>query len=154
MLFCRSSLPLSRQTLTHVTGIVGRHHKQTGSKGRALTAGMQALMPLAYLKKGEAFVNPGAGFGVGTSTARRYVYETVTLLPARSPELTRAVAKARRDGLLYLALSHARLRRPGERANAQLKSWKILTKLRCCPHRAGHLAKAIHVLQNRELNPR
>ena len=50
--------------------------------------------------------------------------------------------------------SHAKLRGPGERANAQLKNWKILTKLRCCPHRAGHLAKAIHVLQNRELNPR
>jgi hypothetical protein len=50
--------------------------------------------------------------------------------------------------------SHAKLRGPGERANAQLKSWKILTRLRCCPHRAGHLAKAIHVLQNRELNPR
>lgn len=48
--------------------------------------------------------------------------------------------------------SHARLRGPGERANAQLKSWKILTKLRCCPHRAGHLAKAIHALQNREAN--
>jgi hypothetical protein len=46
--------------------------------------------------------------------------------------------------------SHAKLRGPGERANAQLKTWKILTKLRCCPHRAGHLAKAIHVLQNRE----
>lgn len=48
--------------------------------------------------------------------------------------------------------SHTRLRGPGERANAQLKSWNILTNLRCCPHRAGHLAKAIHVLQNRELN--
>lgn len=48
--------------------------------------------------------------------------------------------------------SHARLRGPGERANAQLKSWKILTKFRCCPHRAGHLAKAIHVLQTREAN--
>ncbi len=48
--------------------------------------------------------------------------------------------------------SHTQLRGPGERANAQLKSWKILTKLRCCPHWAGHLAKAIHVLQNREAN--
>jgi len=46
--------------------------------------------------------------------------------------------------------SHARLRGPGERANAQLKTWKILRKLRCCPHRAGHLAKAIHVLHTRE----
>ena len=29
--------------------------------------------------------------------------------------------------------AHARLRAPGERANAQLKSWRILGKLRCCP---------------------
>ncbi|MBA8955647.1 hypothetical protein HNR61_007323 [Actinomadura namibiensis] len=46
--------------------------------------------------------------------------------------------------------SHARLRGPGECAGAQLKSWHILDKLGCCPHRAGHLAKAILVLQNRE----
>jgi len=46
--------------------------------------------------------------------------------------------------------AHARLRAPGERANAQLKTWKILSKLRCCPWRAGKLAKAIHVLQLRE----
>jgi len=46
--------------------------------------------------------------------------------------------------------AHARLRSPGERANAQLKTWRILRKLRCCPWRAGQLAKAIHVLQIRE----
>jgi hypothetical protein len=39
--------------------------------------------------------------------------------------------------------AHARLRGPGERANAQLKAWRILRKLRCCPlthrtHRQGH----------------
>jgi hypothetical protein len=47
--------------------------------------------------------------------------------------------------------AHARLRAPGERANAQLKSWRILRKLRCCPWRAGPLAKTIHVLQAREI---
>jgi hypothetical protein len=46
--------------------------------------------------------------------------------------------------------AHAQLRGPGERANAQLKTWRILRKLRCCPWRAGQLAKAIHVLQARE----
>ena len=46
--------------------------------------------------------------------------------------------------------AHAKLRAPGERANAQLKTWRILRKLRCCPWRAGQLAKAIHVLQARE----
>jgi hypothetical protein len=46
--------------------------------------------------------------------------------------------------------AHAKLRAPGERANAQLKTWKILSKLRCCPWKAGKLAKAIHVLQLHE----
>jgi DDE superfamily endonuclease/Helix-turn-helix of DDE superfamily endonuclease len=45
--------------------------------------------------------------------------------------------------------AHAQLRSPAERANAQLKTWRILRKLRCCPWRAGQLAKAIHVLQTR-----
>lgn len=69
MLFYRSSLPLSRQTLQYVTGVVGRHRKQIRSKGRALSAGMQALMTLAYLKNGETFAQLGAGFGVRTATA-------------------------------------------------------------------------------------
>ena len=36
-------------------------------------------------------------------------------------------------------------------AHAQLKTWRILRRLRCCPWRAGQLAKAIHVLQAREI---
>ena len=46
--------------------------------------------------------------------------------------------------------AHAQLRSPGERANAQLKTWRILRKLRCCPGQADQLAKAIHVLQARQ----
>lgn len=46
--------------------------------------------------------------------------------------------------------AHARLRGPGERANAQLKYWRILHKVRISPRRVGRLAKAIHVLQNYE----
>lgn len=46
--------------------------------------------------------------------------------------------------------AHAKLRGPGERANAQLKTWRILRKLRCCPLLAGQLVKAILVLQLRE----
>jgi len=43
--------------------------------------------------------------------------------------------------------AHAKLRVPGERVNALLKNWRILRKLRCCPWRAGQLAKAIHALE-------
>ena len=42
-------------------------------------------------------------------------------------------------------------RRARERAaQDRLKTWHILRKLRCCPWRAGKLAKTIHVLQARE----
>jgi hypothetical protein len=30
-------------------------------------------------------------------------------------------------------------------------TWRVLRKLGCCPWRAGQLAKAIHVLQAREI---
>ena len=46
--------------------------------------------------------------------------------------------------------AHARLRGPGERANAQLKTWRVLRKVRVSPRRVGRPAKAIHVLQNYE----
>jgi hypothetical protein len=42
--------------------------------------------------------------------------------------------------------AHARQRGPGERANAQLKAWRILRKIRCCPRRVTDLAKAVLVL--------
>jgi len=34
-----------------------------------------------------------------------------------------------------------KLRSPGERANAQLKTWRILRKLRCCPGAPGSSAR-------------
>jgi hypothetical protein len=47
--------------------------------------------------------------------------------------------------------AHARLRAPGERAKAQVKTRHILRKLRRCPRDAGQIAKAIHVVQTREI---
>ena len=251
MLFYRATLPLSRQTLTFVAGIIRRHRASFGSLWRKLNPGQQALLVLAYLRKGETFAELAAGFGVGTTTAWRYVSETVALLAARAPRLRTAVRDAKKAGHAYVIVdgtlipidrvaaarpfysgkhkrhgmnlqviaspdgdilwvsgalpgsvhdkkaewiwgimaeleaaglvtladkgyqgsthakipykgknkpesqkeanrAHARLRGPGERANAQLKAWHILRKLRCCPWRAGQLAKAIHVLQLRE----
>jgi hypothetical protein len=42
--------------------------------------------------------------------------------------------------------THARMRGPGERANAELKNWKILRKIRSSPSRATTLVKAIQTL--------
>ena len=251
VLFYRAALPLSSRTLNYAAGLIRRHRKAIGSCWRKQNPGQQALLVLAYLRKGETFADLAAGFEVGTTTAWRYVNETTELLAARAPKLRPAVRAAVKAGWAYVVLdgtlipvdrvaadrpfysgkhrkhgmnlqviaspggdilwvsgalpgavhdknaewvwgvlaeleaaglvtladkgyrgsshakipyigknkpasqkdanrAHARLRAPGERANAQLKTWRILRKLRCCPWRAGQLAKAIHVLQIRE----
>ncbi|RCG32868.1 IS5/IS1182 family transposase [Sphaerisporangium album] len=237
--------------MNYVAGVIRRHRKSIGSTWRLLNPGRQALLVLVHLRKGDTFAEIAAGFAVSTTTAWRYIEETVKLPSARSPKLGQALKKAKntepyvvldgtliaidrvkadrpyysgkhkihgmnlqlisspdgtilwvsgptpgsahdltaarlqgivrasaKAGLTVLAdkgyqgagdhvptpykgkgkpesrkianRSHAALRGPGERANAQLKTWRILRKLRCSPSRAGHLAKAIHVLHNRE----
>jgi hypothetical protein len=42
--------------------------------------------------------------------------------------------------------AHARQRGPGERANAELKSWKILRRIRASPNQATTLVKAVQTL--------
>src|SRR5512140_2826046 len=104
MLFYRAALPLSRKTLTFVSGIIRRHRTSIGSPWRALNPGQQALLVLAYLRKGETFAEVAAGFGVGTATAWRYVDETVALLAARAPRLRNAVREAKKAGHAYVVL--------------------------------------------------
>jgi hypothetical protein len=247
MLFYRAALPLSSKNLNFTAGIVRRHLKAIGSRWRKLSAGQQAMLVLVYLRKGDTFDELAAGFGVGRTTAWRYVNEVVELLAARAPKLRQAVRDARKAGHAYVIIdgtliptdrvardkpfysgkhkrhgmnlqviaspygdvlwvsgalpgsvhdkkaewiwgvldelekaglvaladkgyqgstwakvpykgknkpesqkeanrAHAKLRALGERANAQLKTWDILDKLRCCPWRAGKIAKAIHTL--------
>jgi Helix-turn-helix of DDE superfamily endonuclease/DDE superfamily endonuclease len=104
MLFYPATLPLSRQTLTYTAGVIRRHRKQIGSPWRKLNPGRQALLVLAYLRKGETLAELAAGFGVGTTTAWRYVTETVALLAARSPKLRQALAQANEAGHAYLVI--------------------------------------------------
>jgi hypothetical protein len=104
MLFYPAALPLSSQTLNYTAGVIRRHRWQIGSCWRKLSPGRQALLVLAYLRKGETFAELAAGFGVGTATAWRYVTETVALLAARSPKLPRALAQARAAGHAYVVI--------------------------------------------------
>jgi hypothetical protein len=104
VLFYRAALPLSRKTLTFVAGIIRRHRTSIGSPWRKLNPGRQALLVLAYLRKGETFAELAAGFGVGTTTAWRYVNETVDLLAARAPRLRQAVRHAKKAGWAYVVL--------------------------------------------------
>ena len=91
MLFYPAALPLSSKTLNYTAGVIRRHRQAIGSPWRRLNPGRQALPGLAYLRKGETFAELAAGFGVGTTTAWRYVTETVGLLAVRSPKLRGAL---------------------------------------------------------------
>jgi len=102
MLFYRAALPLSRKTLAFVARIIRRHRAAIGSLWRKLDPARQALLVLAYLRKGETFADLAAGFGVGTATAWRYVNEAVELLAARAPKLRRAVRDAKKAGHAYV----------------------------------------------------
>ena len=104
MLFYPAALPLSRRTLDYTATIIRGHRRRIGSRWRKLNPVRQALLVLAYLRKGETFAELAAGFGVGTATAWRYVRETVALLAARSPRLRRALASARNAGHAYLVI--------------------------------------------------
>jgi len=69
---------------------------------------------------------------------------------AGDPVLTRCRGRTEPASQKEANRAHAQLRSPGERASAQLKTWRILRKLRCCPWKAGPLARAIHVRQARQ----
>ena len=104
MLFYRAALPLSRKTLNYAAGIIRRHLKAIGSRWRKLNPGQEALLVLAYLSKGDTFAQLAAGFGIGRTTAWRYVNETVELLAARAPKLRAAVRDAKKAGHAYVIL--------------------------------------------------
>ncbi len=101
MLFYRAALPLSSRTLRYAAGIIRWHRKSIGPRWRKLNPGQQALLVLAYLRKGETFAELAAGFAVGTTTAWRYVEETIALLAARAPKLRTAIRDAKRAGHAY-----------------------------------------------------
>ncbi|MGW4633254.1 helix-turn-helix domain-containing protein, partial [Nocardia sp. NPDC004415] len=104
MLFYPAALPLSPSTLHFVADVIRRHRREIGSRWRALDPGQQAMLVLVYLRKGEPFTELGAGFGISTTTAWRYVEETTTLLAARAPGLKSALRTAKAAGHSYLIL--------------------------------------------------
>ena len=85
MLFYPAALPLSTSTLNRVAALIRTHRRTIGSRWRALDPGQQALLALAYLRKGERFADLAAGFGISTATAWRRARETIRLPAARCP---------------------------------------------------------------------
>jgi hypothetical protein len=252
-----AGITVSNHALITVSDALRHRRTLVGTRWRRLSAGQQALLVVAYLRKGETYADLAVGFGIGTTTVFRYLREALEVLAALAPSLQQAMlvaagkafviidgtllpidrvgmasgrdrpyysgkhkqhgvnvqvladpagrliwasaalpgarhdmGAAREHGLIdalhtaevrviadngyrgsgfavpqrrrpadpeigrrrlsrnqrEVNAAHARQRGPGERANAQLKSWRILRKIRCCPRRATTLVKAVLVL--------
>ncbi|MGW9436135.1 IS5 family transposase [Streptomyces sp. NPDC055607] len=242
-----ATLDVSYELVEHVSWLIYARRRELNSPWRRLGCFKQALLTLAHLRKNETFTQLAAGFGVSTTTAWRYVDETLDVLAAWTPGLhealtglgegdfvivdgtlipidriaadepyysqkhrkhgmnvqviarpdgtplwfsratpgrTHDLTAARAHGIVQACLTreilvladrayqgagatvrtpyknhreqpeqyqqfnrdHARLRAPGERAFAQLKSWRILRRARCSTRRIGTIVQAIHTL--------
>jgi len=89
-----SGLSVSTRALRFVTDALRKHRRSTRTRWRVLSSGRQALMVLAHLRKGETYRDLAIGFGVGTTTAYRYLREALQLLAALAPTLAQAAQTA------------------------------------------------------------
>jgi hypothetical protein len=252
-------MSVSSRALNMLAEALRHERRARRTRWRRLDAGQQALLVLAYLRKGDTYADLAIGFDIGVTTVFRYIREALGVLSARARSLDEAITVAARkafvtlDGTLLridrvgmatgrdrpyysgkhkrhgvnvqvladpagrliwaspalpgarhdmgaardhglidaldiagirvvgdsayrgaganvelpqrrrprdnsddqprlsanqkaVNVAHARLRGPGERANAQLKSWKILRRIRGCPHHATLLVNAVQTL--------
>ncbi|MEV5092156.1 transposase family protein [Streptomyces griseoincarnatus] len=102
MLVYPSGVDVSSSTLRFLEQQLRRHRRAIGSRWRRLSAGRQALLTLAHLRMGHTYAQLDAGFGIGTTTAHRYVAEAVELLAALAPGLTDTVRTASAKAYLIL----------------------------------------------------
>jgi len=89
-------MTVSTRALNLLADTLRRHRNQLRTRWRRLTPGRQALLVVAYLRKGETYTDLACGFAVGTSTVYRYVRGAVALLAAMAPTLAEAIEVARR----------------------------------------------------------
>ena len=92
------ALPLSRQTLTYVAGLLRARLNKIGSRWRKLPPGKIALIVLATLRHDHRLADMAGGNGVSASTIHRWTWEIIGLLAARAPRLDRALATISRQG--------------------------------------------------------
>jgi hypothetical protein len=79
---------------------VQRNQRRT--RWRKLPAGRQALLVVAYLRKGEAYADLVCGFTLGTSTVYRYIRDALDVLAAMAPTLQQAIEVASRNAFVIL----------------------------------------------------
>jgi hypothetical protein len=97
-----SGVDASSSALRFLSAKLRRHRRELGTRWRRLSTGQQALLTLAHLRNGHPYSQLAAGFGIGTTTAYRYVTEAVEVLDAHAPTLTQAIRTASAKALVLL----------------------------------------------------
>lgn len=100
MLVYPSGVDVSSSALRFLSAKLRQHRRELGTRWRRLSPGRQALLALAHLRNGHPHAQLAAGFGVGTTTAYRYVAEAVDLLAALAPTLEEAARTASRKAFV------------------------------------------------------
>ena len=69
-----AGISVSNHALITVSDALRHRRTLVGTRWRRLSAGRQALLVLAHLRKGETYTDLALGFGIGTTTLRRKLY--------------------------------------------------------------------------------
>ena len=101
-------MSVSSRALTMLSDSLRKRRAQRGTRWRRLDAGEQALLVVAYLRKGETYEDLTAGFGIGTTTVYRYVQEGLAVLAAMAPTVSEVIEKVR--GKVFVILDGTLLR--------------------------------------------
>lgn len=113
MLSYPSGMSVSSRALNLLADTLRAHRGQRRTRWRKLTPGRQALLVVAYLRKGETYADLACGFGIGTSTVYRYIREALDLLAAMAPTLEQAIEVASRKAFVILDGTLLRIDRVG-----------------------------------------
>ena len=85
MLTYPATITLSTRSLAHLAELLRAHRISRGTRYRRLDPGRQALLVLAHLRNGDTPARLAGGFGIGATTAWRYIREAVDLLATQPP---------------------------------------------------------------------
>ncbi len=113
MLSYPSGMTVSSRALGVLSDALRAYRHQRATRWRKLTAGRQALLVVAYLRKGETYADLACGFEVGTSTVYRSIREAFAVLAAMAPSLELAIEVAAREAFVILDGTLLRIDRVG-----------------------------------------
>jgi hypothetical protein len=96
----RAILDVPRELVQYLGRLLAAERRAVGTRRgtRVLTCFYQAILVLAWFRKGGDKALLGAGFGVSRATAYRYLTEGIAVLAAQAPDLHDALKRVAADG--------------------------------------------------------